>query len=65
VTTLPKRRIRWRATTADGIAHAFRGSLAAVCGARWQEEKWDWPMRSRCPECLAHEAEVEREPIAS
>jgi hypothetical protein len=54
----PKRRIRWRATGPAGVAHAFTTRVvAASCGARNQEERWDYPLRTRCVECLTREEE--------
>ncbi len=57
--------MRWRATGPDGVGHAFHGSLPhASCGARNQPERFDWPIRERCPECRAAE-EVRQERKAS
>jgi hypothetical protein len=43
---------RWRATAPDGVAHAFVSTLpTALCGSGNQPERFDYLMRSRCPEC--------------
>lgn len=44
---------RWRALNARGIAHAYLGRTSrAVCGAKTQDERYDWPRRSKCSQCL-------------
>ena len=50
-------RTSWRATTADGIAHAFGRLPHALCGVRNQPEKFDWPAHGRCPDCMYEEEE--------
>lgn len=48
----PAVRIRWRATKPDGIGHAFAGrTRPALCGAKNEDERFDWPRRSRCLAC--------------
>lgn len=59
-------RPRWRATSPDGIAHAFHPRIPeARCGVRNQPEKFDWPTTRRCPRCQELEREVRPQPVAS
>jgi hypothetical protein len=51
----------WRATTSDGVAHAFLPRHPeAPCGARNQPERFDYPTASRCPICREEEAQKQR-----
>lgn len=44
---------RWRAPKPDGVGHAYLSRRdAALCGARNQEERYDWPRRSKCAACV-------------
>jgi hypothetical protein len=55
----------WRATASDGVGHVFTpGHPEAACGARNQPERFDYPMRSRCPACREIE-EVRPKRLAS
>lgn len=45
--------VRWRATNQTGVGHAFTGKGPALCGVANQEERYDWPRRDRCDDCLA------------
>ena len=54
-------RLRWRATSEDGVAHAFGTLPKAPCGAPNQPEMFDWPSNSRCPICQQTEEEARKE----
>jgi hypothetical protein len=64
MTVIPKRRVRWRVTAADGISHAFTNLPTASCGAPNQPERFDyWKTVAHCQRCT--EVEVAREEAAS
>jgi hypothetical protein len=64
MSAIPKRRIRWRATGPDGVAHAFTNLPSAACGAPNQPERFDWGRTNGyCPACM--EKEESRQKIAS
>ena len=44
----------WRAQQ-DGVGHAFvrRHAPEAYCGAKGWPERFDWPVKTRCPACVA------------
>lgn len=45
---------RWLAFDRIGRAHAYIGrSQTALCGARGFEERFSWPRRTRCADCMA------------
>lgn len=38
----------------DGVQHANRtGASRTLCGIRAMEERYGWPAKTRCPECVA------------
>lgn len=52
--TAPVRIPRWLSFDRTGIAHAFFGrEQAAPCGARRLEDRYQWPRRDRCRDCVA------------
>lgn len=56
----------WRATGPDGVAHLFtHRRLAAPCGARQQEERFDYPPTARCAVCRESEEALSKRPKAS
>ncbi len=49
-------RVRWVASTREGVAHAVppRGRVTrGACGQPVLPDSMSWPERSRCPRCLA------------
>jgi hypothetical protein len=57
---------RWRATGPDGVAHAFVATLpTALCGAKNQPERFDWPYRIHCFVCEVREEETKGKRKAS
>lgn len=52
-----KRPVRWLAGP-DGVAHAhLAGGRVTACGVPAIAERFAWPIRSRCPACLAAKVE--------
>lgn len=52
----------------DGIGHArVRRAMRTLCGRKPAHERYAWPTRQRCFECVAKAADLEREakPIAN
>jgi len=44
---------RWVAPALDGVAHAQRpGAIRTACGLRVVEERFAYPPKRRCPECV-------------
>jgi len=44
---------RWVAPALDGVAHAQRpGAIRTACGLRVVEERFAYPLRTRCAACV-------------
>lgn len=58
-------RVRWAAGP-DGIAHAHLIRVhATACGVTPIGERFAWPLRRRCPECVAALREQEHSEVSA